>query len=119
KNVSELGGNFREARKAVTGGSSAERVRGNVEALEIFAPGLDFLKNADVLPQILQVFGSFLEEGLDGFAIGHTHARPSVTSSGFCNSSAVGLRYKMQSFKTMAWNFTGILEMDSEWPRKR
>ena len=56
---------------------------GDVEALEIFAARRDFLKHADVLPQILQVLGSFLEEELDGFAVGHAHASSSVTSSGF------------------------------------
>ena len=81
--------------------------------------GSDFLQDAHILAQILQVLGSFLKEHLDGFAVRECSRASLRHSSDFCNSSAVGLRYKMQSFNTMAWNFTGILEMDSEWPRKR
>src|SRR5215831_13646435 len=119
KDVCELAGDFGKARESVAGGGTTKRMRGNVQALEIFAARLNLLQDADVFTEILQMLRCFLEEELDGFAIQRAHARPSVTSSGFWDSSAVGLRYKMQSFNTMAWNFTGILEMDSEWPRKR
>ena len=88
KDVGEFAGDFREAREAVTGGRAFESVCGDIQTLEIFATRSDFLKYADVFPQILQVLRGFLEEQFDGFTIRHAHARPSVTSSGFCNSSA-------------------------------
>ena len=77
-------------------------MRRNVEALHVFALGRNFLEDADILPQILQMLRSFLEKEFHGFAVWSAHARPSATSSGFNSSSAVGLRYKMQSFNTMA-----------------
>ncbi len=92
ENVRELAGDFREARETVAAGGSGEGVRGDVQAFEIFAARRDFLQHANVLAQVLQMLRGFLEEDFDGFAVGHAHARPSVTSSGFCNSSAVGLR---------------------------
>ena len=119
KNVCELSCDFGKSRIAVTARSSAERVRGNVQALHVFALGLDLLQYADIFAQILQVLRGFLKEQFYGFAVWSAHARPSATSSGFKSSSAVGLRYKMQSFKTIAWNLTGIFEIDSEWPRNR
>ena len=100
--VRQLCRNFRKARESVARRSPAQCVRRNVQPLEIFAARRDLLQHADVLPQILQVLGGLLEKHLDGFAVRHAHARPSVTSSGFCSSSAVGLRYRMQSFSTMA-----------------
>ena len=102
ENVCQLARNLGEAWKAVTRRSAAQRVRRDIQTLEILAPWLDVLQHADVFPQILQVLRGFLEEDFDSFAVGNAHARPSVTSSGFCNSSAVGLRYRMQSFSTMA-----------------
>src|SRR5258708_34671062 len=105
--------------KSIARRSAVQRVSRDVTPFQVFSARLNVLKHAHVLPQALQVLRGFLEEYLDGFAVQRTHARPSVTSSGFCNSSAVGFRYRMQSFKTMAWNFTGILEIDSEWPRNR
>jgi hypothetical protein len=48
------------------------------------------------------MFGSFLQKGFDGFALRHAHARPSAASAVFSASSAVGLRYRMQSLSTMA-----------------
>ena len=77
-------------------------MRSDIKPLEIFFARLDFLKHSDVFPQILQVLRCLLEENFDGFAIRRAHARPSATSSGFINSSAVGLRYKIQSFSTIA-----------------
>ena len=77
-------------------------MRRNVKALHVFVLRRNFLEDADVLPQILQVLRSFLEKEFHGFAVWSAHARPSATSSGFNSSSAVGLRYKMQSFNTMA-----------------
>src|SRR5215467_1506892 len=100
--MGQLAGNFRKLRVAITRRSSAQRVRRNVEALHVFALRLNFLQHANVFPQILQVLRSFLEEQLHGFAVWSAHARPSATSSGFKSSSAVGLRYKMQSFSTIA-----------------
>ena len=102
ENVSELAGDFRKTRKTVAGRSAAESVGRDVQTFEIFAARSNFLKHADVFPQILQVFRGFLEEDFDGFAVRYAHARPSVTSSAFWTSSAVGLRYRMQSFKTIA-----------------
>src|SRR5215475_13309828 len=98
----KLCGDFGKAREAVAGGGAAERVRGNIEPLEVLAARSDFLEDADVRPQVLQVVGGLLEEKLDGFAVQRAHARPSVTSSAFCCSCAVGLRYIMQSPSTMA-----------------
>src|SRR6266852_2000171 len=119
KNVCQFSCNFRKSWESIARRSSAQRVRRNVKAIQVFVARFRILEHAHVLPQILQVLRGFLEEYLDGFAVHRTHARPSATSSGFCNSSAVGFRYKMQSFRTIAWNFTGILEMDSECPRIR
>src|SRR6516225_10584643 len=62
KNVRELSSNFREARETVAGGSAAKRMSGNVEMLEVFAARGNLLQYTDVFPQVLQVFGSFLEE---------------------------------------------------------
>src|SRR6266403_1523416 len=98
----EFSRNLRESGKSIARRGAAERVRRNIEPLQILAAWLDLLKHTHVLPQILQVLRGFLEEHLDAFAVHRAHARPSVTSSGFCNSSAVGLRYRMQSFRTMA-----------------
>ena len=92
KNVRKLAGNFRESREPVTRRSAAQGVRRNVKPFEIFAAWFHVLKHAHVFPQILQVLRGFLEENFDGFAVQRTHARPSATSSGFCNSSAVGFR---------------------------
>ena len=98
----ELAGDFGEFWEAIAGGSAAQRMRGNVKALEIFAAGRDFLEDADVLTEILQVLRGFLEEQLDGFAVGDGQDAPSMTSSDLRSSSAVGLRYRMQSLRTMA-----------------
>src|SRR5215470_14607731 len=95
ENVCELAGNFGKARKSVACRRAAESVRGNIEALEIFMARLNVLQDADILAEILEMLGSLLEEHLDGFAVQRAHARPSVTSSAFCDSSAVGLRYRM------------------------
>src|SRR6266404_6825649 len=84
--------NLRESRESIARGRAAERVRRNIKSLQVLVARLDFLQDAHVLPQILQVLRGFLEEHLDAFAIHRAHARPSATSSGFCNSSAVGLR---------------------------
>ena len=122
KHVRKFTGDFGESWKAVAGGSSAKRVRGNVKPLKIFVLRRNVLQHTHVFSQVLQVLGGFLEEDFDGFAVRsvrRVHTRPSVTSSGLSNSSAVGFRYKMQSFSTIAWNFTGIFEIDSECPRKR
>src|SRR5690242_8600991 len=119
KHVRKFSSNLGESRKTVACGSSAQCMSSNVKTFEVLVLRRDVLQHADVFPQVLQVLGGFLEEDFDGFARGNAHARPSVTSSGFSNSSAVGLRYKMQSFSTIAWNLTGIFEIDSECPRKR
>src|ERR1700722_12707912 len=102
EHVGELRANLRKARETVTRGSPAEPMRRNIKPLQILAARRNLLQHADVLAQILQVLGRFLQEHLDGFAVRHAHARPSATSSGFCSSSVVGLRYRMQSFSTMA-----------------
>src|SRR5712692_7386977 len=115
----EFSRNLRESGKSIARRGTAECVRRNIKPLQILVAWLDLLKDTRILPQILQVLRGFLEEHLDAFAVNRAHARPSVTSSGFCSSSAVGLRYRMQSFKTIAWNFTAIFEIDSECPRKR
>src|SRR6267143_5726340 len=98
----EFSRNLRESRKSIARRSAAERVRRNIKPFQILVARLDLLKHAHVFPQVLQVLRGFLEEHLDAFAVHGAHARPSVTSSGFCNSSAVGLRYRMQSFRTIA-----------------
>ncbi len=77
-------------------------MRGDVQALDVFVARFGILQNARILPQVLQVFGGFLQKEFDAFALHDAHERPSVATSGFCNSSAVGLRYRMQSFNTMA-----------------
>ena len=92
KNMREFPGNFRKSRKPIACRRSTQRMRRNVESFEIFPPRFNVLEHADVFPQILQVLRGLLEEHLDGFAVQRTHARPSATSSGFCNSSAVGFR---------------------------
>src|SRR5215467_3644472 len=102
ENVRQLAGDFGKLRISVTARRSAQSVRGNVEPLHVLAFRLNLLQHADVLPQILQVLRSLLEKQFDGFAVWSAHARPSATSSGFKSSSAVGLRYKMQSFSTIA-----------------
>src|SRR5262249_22927847 len=113
---------FGKAGKPIACGGSSQRVGGNIKAFEVLVLRLDILQHPNVFPQVLQMLRGFLEEDFDGFAIRsvpRAHARPSVTSSGLSNSSAVGFRYRIQSFSTMAWNFTGIFEIDSECPRKR
>src|SRR6266852_332620 len=62
ENVRELAGDFREARETVAAGGSGESVRGDVQALEVFAARRDFLQYADVLAQVSQMLRGFLEE---------------------------------------------------------
>jgi hypothetical protein len=62
KDVRELGSDLRETRKFVTGGRSAQRVRRNVQAFEVFVPRSNFLQHPDILAQVLQVLGCFLKE---------------------------------------------------------
>src|ERR1700722_5751858 len=93
KHMRKLAGYLRETRESIARRGAAERVRGNVQPLQIFAARLDLLQHAHVLTQILQVLGGLLEEQFNSFALGDGHAAPpSNTCSDFCNSSAVGLR---------------------------
>ena len=78
KNVRHFRGDFGKLRKAVAGGSAGERVRGDVELFQILGLRLRLLQHAGILPQILQVFGSLLEEQLDRFVIGPVHRPPST-----------------------------------------
>src|SRR5262249_19354793 len=102
ENVRKLAGNLGEARETVARRSTTKSVSGDVEAFEIFVTRLDVLQDANIFAEILQVLRGFLEEHFDGFAVKRAHARPSVTSSAFCDSSAVGFRYRMQSLRTIA-----------------
>src|SRR5580704_9213916 len=93
ENVSEFPGNLGESWKSVTRRRPVQRMRSDVQALDVFAARFNLLQHADVLAQILQVLRRFLEEQFDGFALRDAHAvPPSRTSSDFCSSSAVGLR---------------------------
>ena len=92
KHVRKFSSDFGESGKAVARRGSAQRVRGNVKTFEVLVLWRDVLQHANVFPQILQVLGRLLEEDFDGFALRSAHARPSVTNSGFNNSSAVGFR---------------------------
>ena len=62
KNVRELSGDFGETRKAVAGGRAAECMGGDVETFQIFAARLNFLEDAHVFAEVLEVLGSLLEE---------------------------------------------------------
>src|SRR5207237_4464703 len=103
KYVRKFSYDFREARKSIACRSAAQGVGRDIQTFEVLMFRLDVLQHTDVFPEILQMLRGFLEEDFDGFAVRRAHARPSVaSSSGFSNSSAVGSRYNMQSFNTMA-----------------
>ena len=92
KDVRHLRGDFGKLREAVAGGSAGESVRGDVKFFEVLGPGLRLLQHAGIFPQILEVFGSLLEEELDGFLIGPVHRLSSTSTDATRDSAATGLR---------------------------
>ena len=92
KDVRHLRGHFGKLREAVARGSARKRVRSDVKLLEVLGLGLRLLQKAGVLPQILEVFGSLLEEQLDGFLVGPVHRAPSTRAGARRASTAPGLR---------------------------
>ena len=92
KDVRHFRGDFGKLREAVARRRARERVRSDVELFEILRLGLRLLQKPGVLPQILEVLGSLLEEQLDRFLIGPVHRAPSTRAGARRASTAPGLR---------------------------
>src|SRR5207237_4023140 len=116
KDVGQLAGNFREQREAIRAGGPGQRVRRDVQALDVIGLRIGVLQDAGVFPQELQVLRCFLKKDLYEFSAVFVQALSWATAA---RRDPSGFWYSRESRYTCVSNVTSALAVDSACPRNR